>query len=166
MVKKKETIHLAVDNNQELIRIDKFLFDKMPNVTRSKIQDGIKLGRVCVNGNKIKPSYKVKPNDEVIVEIYKEKRDEKILPENIKLNIVYEDKDILIVNKKPGMVVHPAHENWEGTLVNALVYYLKDLPEMKGNEGRPGLVHRIDKDTSGLLVIAKNENAMLSLIHI
>ena len=142
---------------------DKFLFDKMPNVTRSKIQDGIKLGRVCVNGNKIKPSYKVKPNDEVIVEIYKEKRDEKILPENIKLNIIYEDKDILIVNKKPGMVVHPAHENWEGTLVNALVYYLKDLPEMKGNEGRPGLVHRIDKDTSGLLVIAKNENAMNSL---
>ena len=163
MVKKKETIHLAVDNNQELIRIDKFLFDKMPNVTRSKIQDGIKLGRVCVNGNKIKPSYKVKPNDEVIVEIYKEKRDEKILPENIKLNIIYEDKDILVVNKKPGMVVHPAHENWEGTLVNALVYYLKDLPEMKRNEGRPGLVHRIDKDTSGLLVIAKNENAMNSL---
>ena len=76
MVKKKEKIHLAVDNNQELIRIDKFLFDKMPNVTRSKIQDGIKLGRVCVNGNKIKPSYKVKPNDEVIVEIYKEKRDD------------------------------------------------------------------------------------------
>ena len=80
---------MAVDNNQEHIRIDKFLFDKMPNVTRSKIQDGIKLGRVCVNGNKIKQSYKVKPNDEVIVEIYKEKRDEKILPENIKLNIIY-----------------------------------------------------------------------------
>ena len=91
------------------------------------------------------------------------KRADEIKPENIELDILHEDEDILIVNKKAGMVVHPAHENWDGTLVNALIYHLKGLPEMRGNEGRPGLVHRIDKDTSGLLVIAKNEKSMASL---
>ena len=101
--------------------------------------------------------------DKVEVSLDREKRADEIKPENIELDILHEDEDILIVNKKAGMVVHPAHENWDGTLVNALIYHLKGLPEMRGNEGRPGLVHRIDKDTSGLLVIAKNEKSMASL---
>jgi len=163
MAKEKEVVMFVVDKNQDLIRIDKFLFDKMPNVTRNKIKDGIKSGKVLVNKGPIKPSYKVKPLDKVKVSLDREKRADEIKPENIELDILHEDEDILIVNKKAGMVVHPAHENWDGTLVNALIYHLKGLPEMRGNEGRPGLVHRIDKDTSGLLVIAKNEKSMASL---
>jgi len=163
MAKEKEVVMFFVDKNQDLIRIDKFLFDKMPNVTRNKIKDGIKSGKVLVNKGPIKPSYKVKPLDKVEVSLDREKRADEIKPENIELDILHEDEDILIVNKKAGMVVHPAHENWDGTLVNALIYHLKGLPEMRGNEGRPGLVHRIDKDTSGLLVIAKNEKSMASL---
>ena len=163
MAREKEIVIFIVDGNQDLIRIDKFLFDKMPNVTRNKIQEGIKLGKVLVNKNSVKPSYKIKPKDEVEVKLDREKREEEIKAENIQLDIVHEDEDVLIVNKKAGMVVHPAHENWDGTLVNALIYHLKGLPEMKGNKGRPGLVHRIDKDTSGLLVIAKNEKSMTSL---
>ena len=163
MAKEKEVVMFVVDRNQDLIRIDKFLFDKMPNVTRNKIKDGIKSGKVLVNKGPIKPSYKVKPLDKVKVSLDREKRADEIKPENIELDILHEDEDILIVNKKAGMVVHPAHENWDGTLVNALIYHLKGLPEMRGNEGRPGLVHRIDKDTSGLLVIAKNEKSMASL---
>jgi len=135
----------------------------MPNVTRNKIKEGIKEGHVLVNKNKIKPSYKVKPGDSIQVKILKTIKPTDIKPENISLDILYEDKELLIVNKPAGMVVHPAHENWEGTLVNALVYHFKNLPEMEGNEGRPGLVHRIDKETSGLLVIAKTNNAMDSL---
>ena len=163
MAKEKEVVMFFVDKNQDLIRIDKFLFDKMPNVTRNKIKDGIKSGKVLVNKGPIKPSYKVKPLDKVEASLDREKRADEIKPENIELDILHEDEDILIVNKKAGMVVHPAHENWDGTLVNALIYHLKGLPEMRGNEGRPGLVHRIDKDTSGLLVIAKNEKSMASL---
>ena len=158
-----ENYTFKVDSNQQPVRIDKFLIDKMPNVTRNKIKEGIKQGVVKVNGNKVKPSYKVKPSDEVIASLSKERKGKDITPENIKLDIVYEDKELLVINKPSGMVVHPAYENWEGTLVNALVYHFRNLPQMKNNEGRPGLVHRIDKETSGLLVIAKTENAMASL---
>ena len=105
----------------------------------------------------------MKPLDDIRVMMGKPPRDTEVVPENIPLNIVYEDQHLLVVNKEAGMVVHPAHGNWSGTLVNALVYYFQNLPEMKGNEGRPGLVHRIDKDTSGLLVIAKSEDAMTHL---
>ena len=156
-----------VDEQQGPIRLDKFLFDKLPNVTRNKIQEGIKNNHVVVNNKSVKASYKVKANDNIKVEIFKNERPSEIKPEDIDLDIVFEDRHILIVNKPPGMVVHPAHENWEGTLVNALMFHFKNLPEMEGNEGRPGLVHRIDKETSGLLVIAKTQLAMnLSLIHI
>ena len=116
-----------------------------------------------MNGESIKGSYKVKPLDDIRVLFGKPPRDTELVPENIPLNIIYEDQHLLVVNKEAGMVVHPAHGNWTGTLVNALVYYFQNLPEMKGNEGRPGLVHRIDKDTSGLLVIAKSEDAMTHL---
>jgi 23S rRNA pseudouridine1911/1915/1917 synthase len=154
---------IVADPGQSLIRIDKFLIDRLPNVTRTKIQDGIHSGFVKVNEKTIKPNYKIHPNDVITVSLPEPPRDSDVKPENIPLNIVFEDEHILIVNKPAGMVVHPAYQNWSGTLVNALAYHFQNLPEMKGNEGRPGLVHRIDKDTSGLLVIAKTEMAMTSL---
>ena len=154
---------VQADPNQSLIRIDKFLNDRLPNITRSKIQTGIREGFIRVNNEKIKSNYKIKPGDEVIVALPVPPRDDEVIPEDIPLDIVFEDEDLLVVNKPAGMVVHPAYNNWTGTLVNALAYHFEKLPEMKGNRGRPGLVHRIDKDTSGLLVIAKTETAMNSL---
>ncbi len=155
--------HLICDAGQEPLRIDKFLMDRLPNVTRNKVQQGIKDGFVKVNGNSVKPNYKVHPADEIVIALPDPPRETELLPENIPLNIIYEDDDLLVVNKEAGMVVHPAYNNWSGTLVNALVYHFQQLPTMKDNEGRPGLVHRIDKDTSGLLVIAKSEQAMAGL---
>lgn len=154
---------IVADPGQSLIRIDKFLIDRLPNVTRTKIQNGIHDGFVKVNDKDIKPNYKIHPNDVITISLPEPPRDTDVKPENIPLNIVFEDEYILVVNKPAGMVVHPAYQNWTGTLVNALTYHFQNLPEMKGNEGRPGLVHRIDKDTSGLLVIAKTELAMNSL---
>src|ERR1043165_3578122 len=154
---------IVADPGQSLVRIDKFLMDRLPNVTRTKIQNGIHDGFVRVNEKKIKPNYKVHPNDIITVSFPEPPRDTDVKPENIPLNIVFEDEHLLVVNKPAGMVVHPAFQNWSGTLVNALTYHFQNLPEMTGNEGRPGLVHRIDKDTSGLLVIAKTELAMTSL---
>jgi 23S rRNA pseudouridine1911/1915/1917 synthase len=154
---------IVADAGQSLLRIDKFLMDRLPNVTRTKIQDGIRDGFVKVNDKSIKPNYKIHPNDVITVSLPEPPRDTDVVAENIPLNIVFEDEHILVVNKAAGMVVHPAYQNWSGTLVSALTYRFQNLPEMKGNEGRPGLVHRIDKDTSGLLVIAKTEIAMTSL---
>ncbi len=154
---------IVADPGQSLLRVDKFLFDRLPNVTRTKIQNGIHDGFVKVNDKPIKPNYKVHPNDVITVSFPEPPRDTDVKPENIPLNIVFEDEHILVVNKAAGMVVHPAYQNWAGTLVNALTYHFQNLPQMQGNEGRPGLVHRIDKDTSGLLVIAKSETAMNSL---
>lgn len=154
---------IVADPNQSLLRIDKFLMDRLPNATRNKVQAGIKDGFVLVNGEEVKPNYKVRPEDVITVELPEPPRDTEVVPEDIPLDIVYEDEHLLVVNKPAGMVVHPAYNNWTGTLVNALVWHFNHLPEMKGNEGRPGLVHRIDKDTSGLLVIAKTEKAMTGL---
>lgn len=154
---------IVADGKQGLVRIDKFLMDRLPNVTRTKIQNGVHDGFVKVNDRAIKPNYKVHPNDIITVSFPEPPRDTDVLPENIPLNIVYEDDHLLVVNKPAGMVVHPAYQNWSGTLVNALTYHFQNLPQMAGNDGRPGLVHRIDKDTSGLLVIAKTEKAMTSL---
>jgi len=155
--------YIKVDKKQELLRIDKFLMDRLPNVTRNKVQQAIKDGFVLVNDKKIKANYKIHPEDAIRIALPEPPRDTEVKPEQIPLNIIYEDNDLLIVNKNAGMVVHPAHQNWTGTLVNALAYHFQHLPEMEGNEGRPGLVHRIDKDTSGLLVIAKNEQSMTHL---
>jgi len=154
---------IVVDPGQAPLRLDKFLMDKLPNVTRNKIQQGIRDGFVHVNEEAVKSNYKVKPEDVVTIALPEPPREDEVVPEDIPLNIVYEDEDLLVVNKPAGMVVHPAYQNWTGTLVNALVYHFQSLPEMKGNKGRPGLVHRIDKDTSGLLVIAKSEAAMTGL---
>jgi len=154
---------IIVDPGQSLIRIDKFLSDRLPNVSRNRIQNGIKDGLVKVNEIDIKSNYKIRPGDVVTISLPQPPRDKEVIPEDIALNIVYEDEALLVVNKPAGMVVHPAYNNWTGTLVNALVYHFQNLPEMQDNEGRPGLVHRIDKDTSGLLVIAKTEYALNKL---
>lgn len=153
----------VVDPGQSLLRIDKFLHGKMQGVTRSKIQSGIEAGFVKVNDVPIKSNYKVHPSDIITISLPKPPRDTDVKPENIALNIVFEDDYLLVINKAAGMVVHPAYQNWSGTLVNALTFHFQQLPTMPGNDGRPGLVHRIDKDTSGLLVIAKDEHTLAHL---
>jgi 23S rRNA pseudouridine1911/1915/1917 synthase len=158
-----EHYRIVADRNQALIRIDKFLMARLPNVTRTKIQAGIHEGFVKVNDKAIKPNYKVHPGDTLTVSMPEPPRDTEVLPENIPLNIVFEDDHLLVINKAAGMVVHPAYQNWSGTLVNALTYHFQQLPQLPGNEGRPGLVHRIDKDTSGLLVVAKDEITLTGL---
>lgn len=158
-----EHYRIVADPKQSQIRLDKFLMDRLPNVTRTKIQDGIHGGFVKVNENTIKPNYKVHPHDVITVSLPEPPRDTEVIPENIPLDIVYEDEHLLVINKPAGMVVHPAYQNWNGTLVNALAYHFQNLPQLPGNDGRPGLVHRIDKDTSGLLVIAKNEVTLTAL---
>jgi 23S rRNA pseudouridine1911/1915/1917 synthase len=154
---------IVADAGQALLRVDKFLMDRLPNVTRTKIQDGIHNGFVKVNEKPIKPNYKVHPHDIITISLPQPPRDTDVVPENIPLDIVYEDDHVLVINKAAGMVVHPAYNNWTGTVVNALAYHFQNLPQMPGNDGRPGLVHRIDKDTSGLLVIGKTEAALTYL---
>lgn len=158
-----EHLRIVADKGQALLRIDKFLMHKVENTSRNRIQNAIDSGSVLVNEKEIKASYKVKPLDVITVVFPDPPRDTEVYPEDIPLDIVYEDDDVLLVNKEAGMVVHPGYNNYTGTLVNALTFHLSQLPTMPGNTGRPGLVHRIDKDTSGLLVIAKNEWAMTSL---
>src|SRR5690606_18718979 len=158
-----EHLRIVVDKGQALLRIDKFLMNRVENASRNSIQNAIEAGNVFVNESQIKASYKVKPEDVISVDFPHAPRDTEVYPENIPLDIIYEDNDLLIVNKEAGMVVHPGYNNYTGTLVNALTHHFTTLPHMPGNDGRPGLVHRIDKDTSGLLVIAKNEWAMTNL---
>ncbi len=155
-----EHLRVVVDKGQSLLRIDKFLMHRVENASRNRIQNAIDLGNVLVNDKQIKSSYKVKPLDVISVVLPHPPRDTEVYPENIPLNIVYEDDDVLVINKPAGLVVHPGYNNYTGTLVNGLVYHFQQLPTLPGNDGRPGLVHRIDKDTSGLLLISKNERAM------
>ena len=155
-----EHYNFTADPGQELLRIDKYLMLKIPKTSRSKIQQVAKDGHILVNGKAIKPNYKVHPNDEISVVLPYPVREFKLIPEDIPLDIVYEDEALIIVNKKEGMVVHPGHGNYTGTLMNALVYHFDNLPKRDDFEMRPGLVHRIDKNTSGLLVIAKTEKAL------
>lgn len=157
--------HVKADQSQSLLRIDKFLMDKIANTTRNKIQTAAKNGFINVNGKAVKANYRVHPGDDIRIMFPEPPRDKEIIAEDIPLNIIYEDDELLVVNKEAGMVVHPAHGNWSGTLVNALVYHMKDLPTHRNGEVRPGLVHRIDKNTSGLLVIAKTEEAMTHLAN-
>lgn len=158
---------IICDKKQTLIRIDKYLMDRLEQVSRNRIQNAIKIGCILVNEQPVKANYKVKPGDQIsLVLPSNPEESETAEPENIPLDVVYEDEDVLVINKTAGMVVHPGTGNTSGTLVNALLYYLneKDLPVLKGNTpDRPGLVHRIDKDTSGLLLIAKNDFAMAHL---
>jgi 23S rRNA pseudouridine1911/1915/1917 synthase len=158
-----EHFNLVVDKGQSLIRIDKFLMLRIENASRSKIQHAIEADNVLVNEKPIKASYKVKPLDVISIVLPHPPRDTEVIPQDIPINIIYEDDDLLLVNKEAGMVVHPGYGNWDGTLVNALVFHFTQLPQLPGNDGRPGLVHRIDKDTSGLLLISKNEKSMTYL---
>ncbi len=158
-----EHFNVVADKGQSLLRVDKFLMQRMVNASRNRIQNAIEAGNVLVNKQTVKASYKVKPFDEISIVFAHPPRDTEVYPENIPLDIVYEDDDLLIVNKPAGMVVHPGFNNYTGTLVNALAYHFEQLPTMPGNDGRPGLVHRIDKDTSGLLLISKNEITMTKL---
>jgi 23S rRNA pseudouridine1911/1915/1917 synthase len=164
-----EHFHFVADPGQELIRIDKFLLHKIANATRTRIQKALETGNISVNGKSSKPSYKIKPGDSISILFAYPKKEIELIPQNIPINIVYEDNDLLIVNKEPGMVVHPGVGNFTGTLMNALIYHCNNLPQPKSSEKdpfgelRPGLVHRIDKNTSGLLVVAKNDLAMNKL---
>ena len=150
-----------VPKGQALLRIDKYLMGMLPNATRNKIQNAAASGNIMVNNVAVKSNYKVKPLDLVTIMMEYPPFENLVLPENIPLDIVYEDDALLLINKPPNFVVHPGHGNYTGTLVNALAYHFENLP-LNSSE-RPGLVHRIDKDTSGLLVIAKTEKAMTHL---
>lgn len=156
-----ETIKISVEIENTGMRLDKFLSVQYPDFSRTKIQDMIKNNQVTVNGEIEKASYKVMNNDLIGIVIEESKACE-ILPENISLDIVYEDSDVIVINKPTGLIVHPSSGIYSGTLVNALLYHCKDLSGINGIQ-RPGIVHRIDKETSGLLMVAKNDKAHQSL---
>ena len=156
-----EHFSFKVDKGQEPLRIDKFLINRIENASRNKIQIAAKNGFIFANDNPVKQNYKVKPGDEVKVMFTHPPYENLLEPEKIEFEIIYEDKDVLVVNKPPNLVVHPGHGNYTGTLLNGVLYHVNELPE--NSSGRPGLVHRIDKDTSGLLVVAKTEIAMRNL---
>ncbi len=154
-----EHFHFIVDKGQKQIRLDKYLTPLMRNASRNRVQDAADNERIVVNGKPQKSSYKVKPLDEISVLMDYPKYENEIIAEDIPLDIIYEDEDLLVVNKEAGMVVHPGHGNYSGTLVNALTHHLQGLSLLEDSDMRAGLVHRIDKNTSGLLLIAKNEYA-------
>ena len=156
-----EHFSFKVDKGQEPLRIDKFLMNRIENASRNKIQLAAKNGSIKVNNISVKQNYRVKPRDEIKVMFSYPPFENLLKPEKIDFQIIYEDRDLLVVNKPPNLVVHPGHGNYSGTLLNGILYHVKDLPE--NNTGRHGLVHRIDKDTSGLLVVAKSEIAMRNL---
>ncbi len=156
-----EHFKFEVPKGQLLLRIDKYLMGMLPNATRNKIQNAATSGNIFVNNATVKSNYKVKPQDVVQVMLSHPPFENRVDPEDIPLDIVYEDDALLLINKPAGLVVHPGHGNYTGTLVNALAFHFENLP--KNSSERPGLVHRIDKDTTGLLVIAKTEAAMTHL---
>ena len=158
-----EHYRFTADAGQSALRIDKFLSVRIENTSRTRIQNAANAGNILVNNSQVKPNYKVKPGDIVQVVLPTPPREIELIPQNIPINIVYEDDDVIVVNKEAGIVVHPAYGNYTGTLVNALMWHFKDLPLFQTGELRPGLVHRIDKDTSGILVIAKNELSLIRL---
>ena len=156
-----EHFSFLVDKGQTPLRIDKYLMNFVENATRTKIQAAAKNGSIEVNGIVVKSNYKVKPLDDIKVKFEYPPHENLLVAENIALDIVYEDDDLVVLNKPAGMVVHPGHGNYSGTLINGLMYHFENLP--KNSSNRPGLVHRLDKDTSGLLVIAKNDSSMVHL---
>ena len=152
------------DPGQEKLRIDKFLMDRIPNTSRNKIQIAAHNGNILVNRQVIKPNYKVKPGDNISIVLPYPVRNLELIPENIPIEIIYEDDQLCIVQKPSNMVVHPGYGNYSGTLVNALLFHFDQLPELPSDYfGRPGLVHRLDKHTTGLMVVAKTENALTHL---
>lgn len=158
-----ERMRITTDKRQEPLRIDKFLMNRVEGATRNKIQQAIEEGFILVNNETVKPNYKVKALDTIVIFETRRPESQEVIPENIPLNIVYEDDHLMIINKPAGMVVHPGCGNYSGTLVNGISYHLQQEHVDIANLNRVGLVHRIDKDTSGLVVIAKTENAMSKL---
>ena len=158
-----EHFRFVADKGQALLRVDKFLVARMEKTSRNRIQQAADAGCIIVNGKAVKSNYKVKPDDVVSIVMDRPRYEFEIIPEDIPLDIVYEDADVLVVNKPAGLVVHPGHGNYHGTLVNALAWHFKDNPDYDVSDPRMGLVHRIDKDTSGLLVIAKTPEAKTHL---
>lgn len=156
---------VVADKGQNPLRVDKFLMDHLGDTSRNRIQQAAEAGFIQVNGRPVKSNYKVKPGEVVTLMLETPKRDTEIIPEDIPLDVVYEDEDLMVINKPAGMVVHPGCGNYSGTLVNALAWHLKDDPKFDPNDPTVGLVHRIDKDTSGLLVIAKTPEAKAHLCH-
>jgi len=155
---------VEADAGQQPLRVDKFLFHHIANVSRNKIQQAARAGNILIDSKPVKPNYKVKPGDVVSVVLTYPPREVEIIPQEIKFDIVYEDKDVIVINKPAGLVVHPAHSNWDGTLLNGLAFYFKNAGKLNEVENGFGyLVHRIDKDTSGLLLVAKNEMAQTIL---
>ena len=154
---------ILVSRKQDLLRLDKYLLRQLPHTSRTKIQNAILAEAVQVNERPVKSSYRIKPGDLITITLPEPPIDYRVLPEPMDFDIRYEDEALLLVNKPAGMVVHPAYGNWHGTLVNGLTHHLNNLPTGRNGEIRPGLVHRIDKDTSGLLVIGKTEFAMTHL---
>lgn len=154
-----EHFRLEVDPGQSFLRIDKFLVNRLDHSSRNRIQNAADAGNIRVNDKSVKSSYKVKPGDIITIVMDFPRRELKIIAEDIPLNIAYEDDQLILVNKPAGLVVHPGHGNYSGTLVNALAWHFRDLPLFNTDDPRPGLVHRIDKNTSGLLVVAKTEMA-------
>lgn len=155
--------HIVVDRGQEAMRLDRFLQLRLENISRTKIQAATKADCILVNGKAAKANYKVKPLDQISILLPEPPHEFEIIPENIPFHIVYEDEDLMVIDKQPGLVVHPGHGNYTGTLLNALVYYFQGKTGKDGNPITPYLVHRIDKDTSGLLLIAKNEESQVQL---
>lgn len=153
---------ISVDKGQEPLRVDKFLMLRLESTSRNKVQQAAKAGNILVNTKPVKPNYKVKPNDTISIVLPHPEKDYKIVPEDIPLDIIYEDDHLLVLNKPPGLVVHPGVGNKTGTLVHALAYHIENLP-VRDDDMKPGLVHRLDKDTSGLMVVAKNDIAMNKL---
>ncbi len=159
-----EHFSITVDKGQELLRVDKFLQNRLEKTSRSRVQAAADAGNIHVNGKSVKSNYRVKPGDYIAVVFAHPPRDREIKPENIPLNIVFEDDELIVINKTPGLVVHPGHGNYSGTLVNALMYHFQHLPLYKNKETpRPGLVHRLDKNTSGIMILAKTEYSMTHL---
>lgn len=159
-----ENLRYVADPKQQPMRIDKFLVIRVERATRNRVQNAIRAGSVLVNDKQVKPNHKVKPGDVITVIMPKSAKSGEIIPQDIPLDIRYEDDDVLVLHKPPGLVVHPGIANTDGTLVNALAYHFQSLPVMEGNlPDRPGIVHRIDKNTSGLLLVAKSEYAMSHL---
>ena len=158
-----EHFRVVVDKGQSQVRVDKYLFERLVNSSRNRIQKAADAGLIMANGKPVKSSYKVKPCDVLTVMMDRPRYDNDIIPEDIPLDIVYEDNDLMVVNKPAGLVVHPGCGNYHGTLVNAIAWHLKDNPKYDPNDPQVGLVHRIDKDTSGLLVVAKTPDAKTHL---
>ncbi|MCC7332413.1 MAG: RluA family pseudouridine synthase [Flavobacteriales bacterium] len=159
-----EHYKFIADKGQTLLRIDKFLIDRVPNTSRNKIQVAANSGNILVNKKTVKSNYKVKPFDEISIVLPFPPRELELIPENIPLQILYEDNDLIVVNKQAGLVVHPGYGNYTGTLVNGLLYHFDKLPTIN-QTNRPGLVHRLDKNTSGIMVVAKTEFAMTHLAN-